>query len=65
MHFHRKTCFSCILSKVDIFPQLFRLEQRIRSQEIHEKLGIISVTGEIRWRRLRYFGHLLGMDKNV
>ena len=42
-----------------------RLEQRIRTQEIHEKLGIISVAGEIRWRRLRYFGHLQGMDKNV
>ena len=41
-----------------------RLEQRIRTQEFHEKLGIISVTEEIRWRRLRYFGHLQRRDKN-
>ena len=42
-----------------------RLEQRIRTQELHEKLGIISVTEEIRWQRLRYLSHLLRMDKNV
>ena len=41
-----------------------RLEQRIRTQEFHEKLGIISVTEETRWLRLRYFGHLQRMDKN-
>ena len=33
--------------------------------ELHEKLGIISVTEEIRWHRLRYFGHLQRMDTNV
>ena len=41
-----------------------RLEQRIRTQEFHEKFGIISVTEETRWRRLRYSGHLQRMDKN-
>ena len=30
-----------------------RLEQHIRTQEHHEKLGIISAPEEIRWRRLR------------
>ena len=30
-----------------------RLEQRFRTQELHQKLGIISVPEEIRWRRLR------------
>ena len=42
-----------------------RLEQRIRTQELHEKLGIISVTEEIRRCRLRYLNHLPRMDKNV
>ena len=42
-----------------------RLEQRFRTQELHEKLGIISVTEEIRWRRLRYFSNLQRMDKNL
>ena len=42
-----------------------RLEQRIRMQELHKKLGIISVPEEIPWRRLRYFGHLHRMDSNV
>ena len=42
-----------------------RLEQRIRTQQVHEKLGIISVTEEIQWCKLRYFGHLQRMDKNV
>ena len=42
-----------------------RLEQRIRTQELHEKLGIISVTEEIRWCRLRCLSHLPRMDKNV
>ena len=42
-----------------------RLEQRIRTQELHEKLGIISAPEEIRWRRLRYFSHLQRMDTNV
>ena len=42
-----------------------RLEQGIRTQELHEKLDIMSVTEEIRWRRLAYFGHLQRMDKNV
>ena len=39
-----------------------RLEQRIRTQEIRKKLGIISAPEEIRWRRLRYFRHLRRMD---
>ena len=42
-----------------------RLEQCIRTQELPEKLDIISVTEEIWWHRLRYFGHFQGMDKNV
>ena len=42
-----------------------RLEQRIRTQELHGKLDIISVTEEIRWRRLRYFGYFQKMDNNV
>ena len=42
-----------------------RLEQRIRNQELHEKLDIISVTEEIRSRRFRYTGHLRRMNKNV
>ena len=42
-----------------------RLEQRIKTQELHEKLGIISVPNEIRWRKLRYFGHLQRMNTNV
>ena len=42
-----------------------RLEQRFRTEELHEKLGIISVTEEIRWRRLRYFSNLQRMDKNL
>ena len=42
-----------------------RLEQRIRTQELHEKFGIISVPEEIRWCRLKYFGHLQRMDANV
>ena len=42
-----------------------RLEQRIRTQELHEQLGIISVTEEIRWHRLRYLSRLLRMNKNV
>ena len=42
-----------------------RLEQHIRTQELHENLSIISGTEEIQWRRLRYFGHLQKMDKNV
>ena len=42
-----------------------QLDQRVRTQELHEKLGIISVAEEIRWHRLRYFGHLQRMDKNV
>ena len=42
-----------------------RLEQHTRTQELHEKLDIISVTKKIRWCRLRYFGHLQRMDKNV
>ena len=37
---------------------LWCLEQRIRTQELYEKLGIISVTEEIRWRMLRYLSHL-------
>ena len=37
---------------------LWRLEQRIRTQELYEKLGTISVTEEIRWRMLRYLSHL-------
>ena len=41
------------------------LEQCIRTQELHEKLGIISVTEEIWWCRLRYFGHLRRMVNNV
>ena len=40
-----------------------RLEQRIKTQELHEKLGIIRE--EIRWLWLRYFVHLRRMDKNV
>ena len=39
---------------------LWCLEQRIRTQELYEKLGIISFTEEIRWRRLRYLSHLPG-----
>ena len=42
-----------------------RLERRIRTQELHEKLDIISLTEEIRWRSLRHFGHLRRMDENV
>ena len=42
-----------------------RFEQQIRTQELHEKLGIISIPEEIRWCRLRYFGHLKRIDKNV
>ena len=42
-----------------------QLGQRIRTQELHEKLGIISVPEEIRWLRLRYFGHLQRMDTTV
>ena len=42
-----------------------QLEQHTRTQELREKLGITSVTEEIKWRRLRYFGHLQRMDKNV
>ena len=42
-----------------------RLEQRIRTQELHEKLHIINVPEEIQWCRLRYFGHLQRMDTNV
>ena len=37
---------------------LWCLEQRIRTQELYEKLGTISVTEEIRWRMLRYLSHL-------
>ena len=37
---------------------LWCLEQRIRTQELYEKLGTISVTEEIRWRMLRYMSHL-------
>ena len=39
---------------------LWCLEQCIRTQELYEKLGIISVTEEIRWCRLRYLSHLSG-----
>ena len=42
-----------------------RLEQRIRTQEFQEKLGIISVPEEIQQLRLRYFGYLQRMDTNV
>ena len=42
-----------------------RLERRIRTQELHEKLDVISITEEIRWRSLRHFGHLRRMDENV
>ena len=42
-----------------------RLEQRIRTQELHEKLGIISVIEGIRSCRLRYFGHVQKIDTNV
>ena len=42
-----------------------QLEQHIRTQHLHEKLGIISVTEEIWWCRLTIFGHLQRMDKNV
>ena len=42
-----------------------RPEQSIRTQDLHEKLGIISVPKEIRLHRLRYFGHLQRMDANV
>ena len=42
-----------------------RLEQHTRTREHHEKLGIISVPEEIRWRRLRYFCHLQRMDKRI
>ena len=39
-----------------------RLEQRIGTQELHEKLDIISVHEETRWRRPGYFGHILRME---
>ena len=39
-----------------------RLEQRIRTQELHEKLGIISIPEEIYGAVFRYFGHLQRMD---
>ena len=42
-----------------------RLEQGITIHELHKKLGIISIPEEIRWGRLRYFGHLQRMDTNV
>ena len=42
-----------------------RLEERIRTQEIHGKFGIIGGPEEIRWCRLRYFGQLQRMDTNV
>ena len=42
-----------------------RLEEHIRTQELHRKLCIISVPEEIRWSRLRYFGHIQRMDTNV
>ena len=41
------------------------LEQHIRTQELRKKLGTISVTEEIQWRRFRYFGHLQRMITNV
>ena len=41
-----------------------RLEQRINTRT-SRKLGIISIPEEIRWCRLRYFGHLQRMDKIV
>ena len=42
-----------------------RLEQLIRTQELHENVCIINIPEEIRWYRLRYFGHLQRMDANV
>ena len=42
-----------------------RVEQRIRTQDLHEKLDIISVTEEIGWHRIKYFGHLQRMNKNL
>ena len=42
-----------------------QLEQHIRTQELHKKLGKISGTEETRWCRLRYFGLLQRIDNNV
>ena len=42
-----------------------QLEQRIRTQKLHEKPVIISVPEEIRWHRLRYFCHHQRMERNV
>ena len=42
-----------------------QLKVRIRTQELHQKLGIVSLPERIRSCRLRYFGHLQRMDKNA
>ena len=54
----------CCLTSADNDMDI-RLEQRFRTQELNENVGINSVTKEIRRHRVRNLGHLLRMYVKV